>query len=1036
MASKKLDAYKLAVSLDASGGKGIDQLKEADKQAQKTSSSLQKLKKDFKDALDGDKDAGKSFGRNLGKNISADVGDMVAHIGSNIGSLVGTAVAPGIGTMVGSTIGSAVDAAMSKLSGPVLKLIGQGLDLNEVLEGAETHFSAVLGSLEAARGHLEYLDNLEPAVGIDMRELISASQRLEEFNEDISLTEVELKAAGVQAKVFGSGVAGFHTIADALGLIAQRGELSSRSLLKLNKQGIPAMKYLAEATGLSEKKLKQWADRGELDGVVAARLISEGIIRNKGAQAESVMQNTVAGQRFRFHDNMEDLAATGTHSLYLGEGDLYRGANAILESPQAEQLVEFLDKTAGSLIKMTEAAVKTGYDVTSGLITGMLDTANLTSGVTNFVGEFTKALRSSAGFDSHSPSEKMKPVGADAGAGVIVGFEDYMQGEGLQRLTTAVRETVGQARNRARVEQIAEQEPGFIDALKRGSAQRGINPDDFLNLMAVESGFRKSVINKWGYLGLGQVGRAERGDLGLPVGDREAQQLFASRSYTWQLENVLFPFFDMKNKANRRAGRGNLDTLAEMYAAWGSGHSEGDPFAIHATRGGKRAGMYANNPAWDPNRDGKIQEYEFAVAARAALGAGVNFTVGGAGVSATNPLPVTLVRAAGVGDLKGGTGYLLDAAEAQTEVFATALGNATEEVKTEFVAPVKDLVQTILPERRHHDFGKLAMGADRSKIRMREAAGHHLSQGEQEANAISLHKGGYNAPGFFSGRSYAPTDEAGEMIRNANAAQYAGTALKDTFKDVKNMGKEAFGELAQGVGSMVSDYVLLGEVGPDALKKVTAQVLASAAQEAAVKGIMALADGFIHLFTNPAQSAADFTAAGLYFAVAGVAAGVGRAVAGDLFKDKGTAPSQDQQNQAYAEPSNPANNYTRRAYGGPVYRGRSYIVGDGGRAEVFEPNQDGRIHPSVDAYVRAQAIRGRQRQLEGGGLHGMERMYWKLLERVANHLERIEASSPGDVFTRGARQSPQAAAEATARGLDSNPRLAEKVNRTLRPGTW
>jgi tape measure domain-containing protein len=1009
--AKKLDAYKLAVELDASGGKGLDQLKETDKQARKTSSSLQKLKKDFKDALAGDADAGKSFGRSLGKNITDGVGDVVAHLGSNIGSLIGTAVAPGIGTMIGSTIGSAVDAAVSKLSGPVLKLIGQGLDLNEVLEGAETHFTAVLGSLEAARGHLDYLDKLESGIGIDMRELISASQRLEEFNEDLGLTEVELKAAGIQARVFGSGVSGFHSIADALGLIAERGELSSKNLLKLNKQGIPAIRYLAEATGLSEKTIKAWADKGQLDGAVAARLISEGIIRHKGATAESLMENTVAGQKFRFYDNLEDLSAVGTRNVYRVQGDLYRAGNAVLGSEGAEQFANFIDSTAGSIIGQVKNAVQIGVGVGEGVIDGIGNVeGKLKSAIGDFASKAVDIFKSPEGFDINSPSKKTIPIGESAGEGVAVGFESYMQGEGVRRLTASVRESVGQARNRVRVEQIAEQEPGFLDALKRGSAQRGINPDDFLNLMAVESGFRKSVINKWGYLGLGQVGRDERASLGLPRGDREAQQLFASKSYTWQLENVLFPFFDLKNKANRRAGRGNLDTLAEMYAAWGSGHSEGDPEAIHAMRGGKRAGMYANNPAWDPNRDGKIQEYEFAVAARAALGAGVNFTVGGAGVSASNPMPVTLVRAASQGDLKGGVGALRDAAEAQEEVFAVALGNATEEVKTEFVEPVKELITTIFPMRSHRDFGKLALEGEaaglRRRQRERDAKGRPVTSGEQESNAAQLHKG------------------VGD--------------LTGATQRLKQLGEETLGQFASGLGTIAQNWVLMGSEADMSAKKVVATVLASASAQAATMAIMETAYGIAALTPWGAlqygPAALHFKSAALFGIVAVGAGLIGRGVAGDSFKDKGTASAQADQNQAFADESNPANNYQRRAYGGPVYRGRSYIVGDGGRSEVFEPNQDGRIHPSVDSY--AQSIRQRQRGLERGGLHGMERMYWKLLDRLANNLDRMEAWDADQVVRMGA---PKAAAEigaANARALDGNPRLAERVNRTLRPATW
>jgi hypothetical protein len=146
---------------------------------------------------------------------------------------------------------------------------------------------------------------------------------------------------------------------------------------------------------------------------------------------------------------------------------------------------------------------------------------------------------------------------------------------------------------------------------------------------------------------------------------------------------------------------------------------------------------------------------------------------------------------------------------------------------------------------------------------------------------------------FFSGtdRYVQPVEkegvdraEAESIAANASAGEQAMAGLTSALKDARQMGKATFGEFAQGLGSTVSQYVLLGSTGPAALRKVTAQALASLSAEATVKALMALADGLVHLFTNPAQASADFTAAAIYGSIAGVAAVAGRAVAGDLFK--------------------------------------------------------------------------------------------------------------------------------------------------------
>jgi hypothetical protein len=213
----------------------------------------------------------------------------------------------------------------------------------------------------------------------------------------------------------------------------------------------------------------------------------------------------------------------------------------------------------------------------------------------------------------------------------------------------------GQARNYAAFKELTTKEPDFLRTLGIEAGKRNVNPDDMLNLMAIESGFNKSVVNKFGYGGLGQVGRSERKELGLPQNDAAFKKLLEESSASWQLEHVLFPFLDMKIKENKGAARGGL-TMSELYAMWGSGHATGNPESVHAAAGGKRAGMYANNPLWDFNKDQRIQEWEFGAAAPNALGAGVKFSVNGlANVTTANPMPVAIVGAgAGAGVATGG----------------------------------------------------------------------------------------------------------------------------------------------------------------------------------------------------------------------------------------------------------------------------------------------------------------------------------------------------------------------------------------------
>lgn len=115
----------------------------------------------------------------------------------------------------------------------------------------------------------------------------------------------------------------------------------------------------------------------------------------------------------------------------------------------------------------------------------------------------------------------------------------------------------------------------------------------------------------------------------------------------------------------------------------------------------------------------------------------------------------------------------------------------------------------------------------------------------------------------------------------------------------------AFDQVAHALGQTVANWVLLGETGPAVMRKILAQALASIAAEAAVNAIKELALGFATLFFNPAESAAHFTSAGLWAAIAGGSAIAGRAVAGDLFKQKTGGASERGAGSGAGKGSNP-----------------------------------------------------------------------------------------------------------------------------------
>lgn len=113
--------------------------------------------------------------------------------------------------------------------------------------------------------------------------------------------------------------------------------------------------------------------------------------------------------------------------------------------------------------------------------------------------------------------------------------------------------------------------------------------------------------------------------------------------------------------------------------------------------------------------------------------------------------------------------------------------------------------------------------------------------------------------------------------------------LEQIYRDMGTMVADVTGQMAAGVGALVEAWVLYGDLGPNAVRKMVAAVLAGVAAEAAVKAVFQLAEGFAALFFNPAEAAAHFKAAALYGAVAVGAGLAGRAIAGDSFKSGGSS---------------------------------------------------------------------------------------------------------------------------------------------------
>ena len=197
---------------------------------------------------------------------------------------------------------------------------------------------------------------------------------------------------------------------------------------------------------------------------------------------------------------------------------------------------------------------------------------------------------------------------------------------------------------------------------------------------------------------------------------------------------------------------------------------------------------------------------------------------------------------------------------------------------------------------------------------------------------------------------------------------------------------EAINGLAQGMGQLVENWVLYGDLSGENARKAIASALAMAAAQSAVSAIMETAYGIAALtpwgaaIYGPASF--HFKAAALFATVAAGTALAGRAVAGNSFKGGGNDSSQNQPDY-YSE--NPNGNL--RAFNGAI------------RTDNRNPN----ILSPVNALARA-------------------------VEKLES---RISSARPGDILTAGAAQKPGFISQIATTELVKNPTQITKMQRAL-----
>ena len=169
----------------------------------------------------------------------------------------------GMGKTMGSIAGAlGLQMTLQAVVGGLKNAVVGSFELADALEQATISFTTMLGSGEAAETMLNDLKSFADKTPFEFMDLQDAAKRLMAMGtaaEDVIPT---LEAVGDAAAGLGGGKATIDGITLALGQMGAKGKISTQELNQLTERGIPAMRYLAEAAGVSTGEMAKLVEKG------------------------------------------------------------------------------------------------------------------------------------------------------------------------------------------------------------------------------------------------------------------------------------------------------------------------------------------------------------------------------------------------------------------------------------------------------------------------------------------------------------------------------------------------------------------------------------------------------------------------------------------------------------------------------------------------------------------------------------------------------------------------------------------------------
>jgi len=157
-----------------------------------------------------------------------------------------------------------VGSFIAVVGGLAVAAVGMGLKTASGMEQAQIGFTTMLGSGAKAKAFLSQLQKFAAATPFEFPELVSASQRLLAMGINAKNVVPYMTAIGDAVAGLGGGPELIDQVTTAIGQMSAKGKIQSDELLQLTEAGIPALKILASAYGVSTSKMQDMVTKGKV----------------------------------------------------------------------------------------------------------------------------------------------------------------------------------------------------------------------------------------------------------------------------------------------------------------------------------------------------------------------------------------------------------------------------------------------------------------------------------------------------------------------------------------------------------------------------------------------------------------------------------------------------------------------------------------------------------------------------------------------------------------------------------------------------